>query len=71
MASAGWFGLLASGDRGALPGPGLRYYVLLCDGMGLTGPGAAQEESESALRILTGAFAGRGMPGAEALGTLE
>ena len=53
VASAGRFGLLASGDRGAhFPGPGLRYYVLLCDGMG-TGPGAAQE-SESALRILTG-----------------
>lgn len=35
IASAGRFGLLASGDRGAhFPGPGLRYYVLLCDGMG-------------------------------------
>ena len=69
VASAGRFGLLASGDRGAhFPGPGLRYYVLLCDGMG-TGPGAAQE-SESALRILTGLLQA-GMPGAEALGTLN
>ena len=46
----------------------MRYYVLLCDGMG-TGPGAAQE-SESALRILTGLLQA-GMPGAEALGTLN
>ncbi len=50
------------------PGPGLRYYVLLCDGMG-TGPGAAQE-SESALRILTGLLQA-GMPASEALGTLN
>lgn len=69
VASAGRFGLLASGDRGAhFPGPGLRYYVLLCDGMG-TGPGAAQE-SESALRILTGLLQA-GMPASEALGTLN
>ena len=69
IASAGRFGLLASGDRGAhFPGPGLRYYVLLCDGMG-TGPGAAQE-SESALRILTGLLQA-GMPASEALGTLN
>ena len=33
----------ANGDRCiAFPGVGLRYYILLCDGMG-TGPGAAQE----------------------------
>ena len=69
VASVGKFGLLASGDRGAhFPGPGLRYYVLLCDGMG-TGPGAAQE-SESALRILTGLLQA-GMPAGEALGTLN
>lgn len=49
----GKYGMAVSGDRSAcFPGPGSRYYVLLCDGMG-TGPGAAQE-SESAMSLLTG-----------------
>lgn len=51
--AVGKYGMAVSGDRGAcFPGPGNRYYVLLCDGMG-TGPGAAQE-SESAIGLLTG-----------------
>ena len=51
--AAGKYGMAVSGDRGAcFPGPGNRYYVLLCDGMG-TGPGAAQE-SENAIGLLTG-----------------
>lgn len=69
VASVGKFGLRISGDRGAhFPAPGLRYYVLLCDGMG-TGPGAAQE-SESALHILTGLLQA-GMPPGAALETLN
>ena len=51
--AVGKYGMAVSGDRGAcFPGPGGRYYVLLCDGMG-TGPGAAQE-SENAIGLLTG-----------------
>lgn len=51
--AVGKYGMAVSGDRGAcFPGPGSRYYVLLCDGMG-TGPGAAQE-SENAIGLLTG-----------------
>lgn len=64
VASVWKFGLLASGTGARIfPGRALRYYVLLCDGMG-TGPGAAQE-SESALRILTGLLQA-GMPAGEA-----
>ena len=69
ISAAGKFGLAASGDRGAhFPGPEGRYYVILCDGMG-TGLGAAQE-SESALRILTGLLRA-GLPAEAALDTLN
>ena len=51
--AVGKYGMAVSGDRGAcFPGPGSRYYVLLCDGMG-TGTGAAQE-SENAIGLITG-----------------
>ena len=59
----------ADGDRcAAFPGPGPRYYVLLCDGMG-TGLGAAQaaEEASGLLRrLLRG-----GVPAQHALGCLH
>ncbi len=49
----------ANGDRClAFPGPGCRYYVLLCDGMG-TGLGAAQEghtAGDMLRRMLTSGF---------------
>ena len=59
----------SDGDRcTAFPGPGVRYFVLLCDGMG-TGLGAAQAaEDASALlrRLLRG-----GVPAQHALGCLH
>lgn len=69
IGATGKFGLRASGDRGAhFPGPGARYYVILCDGMG-AGPGAAQE-SAGALRLLVGMLQA-GLPPEAALETLN
>jgi len=48
----------ANGDACiAFPGVGLRYYILLCDGMG-TGPGAAQEGREAGQLLKTMLTAG-------------
>lgn len=68
-AAMGKFGLQASGDKGAhFHGPGNRYYVILCDGMG-SGLGAARE-SESALKVLTGMLQA-GLPPETAMETLN
>lgn len=54
---------IADGDRvSAFPGVGLRYYVLLCDGMG-TGLGAS-EESRQATELITSMLTAGMAPGA-------
>lgn len=54
---------IADGDRvSAFPGVGLRYYVLLCDGMG-TGLGAS-EQSRQATELITGMLTAGIAPGA-------
>lgn len=59
----------ADGDRvAAFAGPGQRFYVLLCDGMG-TGPQAAAESREAA-RLLEGMLKG-GMSPSAALGSVN
>ena len=60
---------MSNGDRCVwFPGPGCRYYILLCDGMG-TGIGAAQE-GQSAASLLRQMLSA-GFPPEHALGSLN
>lgn len=57
------------GDRcAAFPGPGTRFYILLCDGMG-TGPGAAAEAYQAVL--LMRQMLAAGLPPRYAMGSLN